>query len=78
MVPFSSDNNVSYFVGMDANETNAQMVLSGDRNLGVAGVPVAHGLLEVTPKSVVTWSKAMHNMKGNIALADGSVQARVP
>jgi prepilin-type processing-associated H-X9-DG protein len=59
---------------MDANQTNAQMVLSGDRNLAVAGVPVAHGLLEVTAKSVVTWFKPRHNNGGNIGLADGSVQ----
>ena len=50
------------------------MVLSGDRNLAVAGVPVPHGLLEVTPKISVTWFKPRHNNGGNFALADGSVQ----
>jgi len=73
-IPFTNDNNVSYFVGVDANETNAHMVLSGDRNLAVAGKPVRHGLLNVTPKSVVTWTKNMHKNAGNIAWADGSVQ----
>jgi competence protein ComGC len=73
-VPFTSDNNVSYFVGLDANLTNLQMVLSGERNLSVDGVPVAQGLLEVTPKSAVTWSKHMHKGAGNIGSADGSVQ----
>ncbi len=74
LVPFTGDRNVSYFVGVDATQTNAQMILTGDRNLAIAGVPVRHGLLDMPPKSAVTWFKPRHNNGGNIALSDGSVQ----
>src|SRR5207247_4730878 len=39
-VPFTNDNNISYFVGVDAVDTSPQMVLTGDRNLSVHGVLV--------------------------------------
>ncbi len=32
--PFTNDLNVSYFVGVDANDTQPQMFLTGDHNLG--------------------------------------------
>jgi prepilin-type N-terminal cleavage/methylation domain-containing protein/prepilin-type processing-associated H-X9-DG protein len=33
-VPFTNDLNVSYFIGVDAQETSPQMLLAGDHNLG--------------------------------------------
>jgi len=42
--PYTSDLNVSYFVGVDATDTNPQMILDGDHNLGNTpngGVPTA-------------------------------------
>ena len=33
-VPFTNDLNVSYFIGVDGQETNPQMFLTGDHNLG--------------------------------------------
>ena len=37
VVPFTNDLNTSYFVGVDAMETTAQMLLAGDHNLGSDG-----------------------------------------
>ena len=69
-----SNNNLSYFVGMDAVESLTNMLLTGDRNLVVDGVAVGPGLLALTSTNQVGWSAKMHNNAGNIGLADGSVQ----
>ena len=37
IVPYTNDENVSYFVGVDAVDTNPQMFLTGDHNLGADG-----------------------------------------
>ena len=74
---FSNDfdnSKVGYFVGLDAvSETNATMFLAGDINIS-NGRPPQNGILELTTNQPVSWAKDIHNGKGNIALADGSVQ----
>ena len=37
IVPFTNDLNTSYFIGVDAVDTNPQMFLTGDHNLGSDG-----------------------------------------
>jgi len=69
-----SDANISYFFSLDAAETYPQMVLDGDDNLAVDGVPVKPGLLTFSANSTVTWTKARHHGVGNIGMADGSAQ----
>jgi prepilin-type processing-associated H-X9-DG protein len=71
--PGFSNTNLSYFVGLDVDETYPQMVLSGDRNL-TNGLPIQHGILVLTSNSPVGWTHELHNGQGNVALADGSVQ----
>lgn len=66
--------NVSYFVGVDAQETQPQMLLAGDRNLTTNGVRIGPGLHTVNTNQLLGWDKTMHNRCGNIGLADGSVQ----
>jgi prepilin-type processing-associated H-X9-DG protein len=68
------NNNLSYFVGLDADESRRGMFLSGDRNLATNGVDVVPGLVLLTPDLSVGWSATMHNGRGNFGLADGSVQ----
>jgi type II secretory pathway pseudopilin PulG len=68
-----SNSNLSYFVGVDATETNAQMILSGDHNI-TNGTPAKNGLLELTPSRLAGWTAEVHNRTGNIGLADGSAQ----
>jgi len=70
-----SNTNLSYFVGLDAaDESDTNMLLTGDRNLVVDGVSVGAGLLTLTSTNRVGWSAKMHNFGGNVGLADGSVQ----
>jgi len=72
-IPFTNDNNISYFVGVDAVDTSPQMLLTGDRNLAVNGVLVRRRLLNLSSNSIVTWANPRHEKGGNISLADGSV-----
>lgn len=66
--------NLSYFVGLDAVGSQTNMLLAGDRNLVVDGVTVGAGLLTLSSTNQVGWSGTMHNGAGNVGLADGSVQ----
>src|ERR1035437_8547774 len=66
--------NVSYFVGLDANDSNPQRLLSGDRNLTGDTAP-ENGILKLVPGGAAGWTTAIHNHSGNIGLADGSVQS---
>src|ERR1039458_3979976 len=81
-----SDANISYFVGLDA-EDYMQMILSGDDNLEVNGVRVRPGILNLSTIAPVEWTenerhgrpqqwsfRNQHLRIGNIGLADGSVQ----
>jgi prepilin-type processing-associated H-X9-DG protein len=74
IIPFTNNNNVSYFVGPDATDSNPQMILCGDANLLITNRPIGHGLVTVGTNLPVTWSAARHVNQGNIGLADGSVQ----
>lgn len=65
--------NLSYFVGLDAEDTKPNMILTGDRNLGLDG-QLLSGVVALGTNSLVEWSKDMHHHSGNIGLADGSVQ----
>jgi type II secretory pathway pseudopilin PulG len=65
--------NVSYFVDLDANEENPQRFLTGDRNLTADNAP-ENGILKLVPGQSVSWTETMHVNSGNIALTDGSVQ----
>lgn len=67
------NSNISYFVGIVPNETNAMLILSGDRNI-TNGTPIKNGILVLTTNRPAGWTSAFHNKVGNIGLADGSVQ----
>jgi prepilin-type processing-associated H-X9-DG protein len=65
--------NVSYFVGLNATEVRPQMLLTGDRNV-TNGLPPIRSVLELRPEIPAGWTAAMHNRQGNVGRADGSVQ----
>jgi type II secretory pathway pseudopilin PulG len=75
-IPFCSDTNVSYFVGVDAVDASPLMFLSGDANIGLDGARPKSGLQPFWTNSSVSWYQPRHERgkKGNIGLADGSVQ----
>jgi prepilin-type processing-associated H-X9-DG protein len=68
------NSNISYFVGLDTDETEPQMFLSGDSNLEVDGKPVGPSLLNLWTNSALGWTAERHIRQGNVCLADGSVQ----
>jgi type II secretory pathway pseudopilin PulG len=65
--------NISYFVGVDATDTEPSLFLSGDRHLTNGPLTLTR-LLTLTTNSTPGWTEALHNLVGNVALADGSVQ----
>jgi prepilin-type N-terminal cleavage/methylation domain-containing protein len=67
------NSNISYFVGVGANQSNAEMILFGDRCL-TNTPPFRNDVLELTKKDAVGWSDDLHERIGNMALADGSVR----
>jgi prepilin-type processing-associated H-X9-DG protein len=75
-IPFCSNTNVSYFVGVDAVDSSPLMFLSGDANIGLEGALPKAGLQSFSTNSNIAWSQPRHEKgrKGNIGLADGSVE----
>lgn len=69
-----SNTNVSYFVGVDAVDTYPQMLLSGDRNI-TNGILPPNRVLAVTTNGPVGYTHELHKRRGNVCLADGSVQS---
>lgn len=72
-VPTLSNSNVSYFVGIDADETEPQRILTGDRII-FKGVRPPNGFVGLTSNNFAGWSADIHQGSINVALADGSVQ----
>ena len=79
--PFSHNRFVSYFVGLEADETRPQVFLAGDRNIVSSNAPLR---TDVTKSAIITlktnqqagiaWSKDLHIEQGDICMGDGSVQ----
>ena len=74
-----SDRNISYFLSMDATYGRPSVILTGDRNLRVAGQPVKPGLFSLTTNAAVSWTSELHNQDGmaiggNLLLGDGHVE----
>ncbi len=69
-----SDANISCFFSLEAADTYPQMILDGDDNLAVNGVPVKPGILNLPITNSLAWTKERHHGVGNIGMADGSVQ----
>lgn len=83
-VPFDNDT-LSYFYGIDAQDTQPNMILAGDRNMGIlmqndrgrhqerwVGLKgVSNNMAAI---NLVGFDNSLHEQAGNIALADGSAQ----
>jgi len=65
--------NVSYFVGLDANDEFPQRFVDGDRNITGPTEP-ENGILKLVPGGAAGWMATMHVNQGNVGLSDGSVQ----
>src|ERR1035437_3261194 len=89
-VPYTNDLNVSYFIGVDANETHPQMLLAGDHNMGGDFNPPTTAFCSApttySPGYAIwlgtnwlsdkgpAFMANQHDQEGNVAFADGSVQ----
>ena len=85
-IPYTNDLNVSYFVGVDAQDTYPGMFLTGDHNLGNGNPPTTSftpgnyfvslgtNFQTSTLNTTVGWLDNLHSKQGNVGLADGSVQ----
>ena len=85
---FFSDAPCSYFVGVDATDTNPQMFLAGDHNMGETDNPPISGKniygdgkgknislgANGTTGTWIGWADNMHSKQGNVLMADASVQ----
>jgi prepilin-type N-terminal cleavage/methylation domain-containing protein len=84
---FDGNENVSYFLGIEAQETLPQSILSGDRNLTNRASVVRgstdfeYGTSAVGPLTTnhtsqagAGWDKNVHQQQGDAGLGDGSVQ----
>jgi prepilin-type N-terminal cleavage/methylation domain-containing protein len=85
----TNDSGVSYFVGVDSQDTFPQMLLTGDHNIGgnanpptipyaaygAATTKIALGTNVASTTTGPAWLDNMHQKQGNVGLADGSVQA---
>jgi prepilin-type processing-associated H-X9-DG protein len=69
-----SANNISYFFSLDASSNCPTVLLSGDDNFALNGATVKSGLLILSPDSSIGWTRERHDRRGNIVMADGSVQ----
>jgi len=72
--PLTPNNNLSYFVGLDAEDTKPTTILAGDDHISVAGIKPKPGLFLQATNAPVEWRNERHPKNGNVALADGSVQ----
>ena len=87
-VLYTNDLNVSYFVGVDAQQTYPRMFLAGDHNLGDNGNPPTAPFLSAgaSTRAYISlgtnmsgaaspgWMDNMHSKQGNVGMADGSVE----
>jgi prepilin-type N-terminal cleavage/methylation domain-containing protein len=81
-IAYVNDNNVSYFIGIDASESYPRMFLTGDHNIGgnadppttIYGSFVCLGTNTTTPVVGPAWMDNQHFQQGNVVLADGSVE----
>ena len=84
---FYRNQNISYFVGFEADETLPQSLLSGDRNITNSDRPdISRGLImrfrmrarSGEPRPLPTpdpgFDNNIHDSSGNVVLGDGSVQ----
>ena len=69
-----ANTNLSYFIGLDANDSTPAMFLTGDRNLTNGTVLPPDRILIATTDHPVGWNHEMHKFTGNVGLSDGSVQ----
>jgi len=80
--PLTNQNQVSYFININATESEPRLFMLGDRSITVNGTNLATGIQRMSSVNYnqcsfigqVAAGNVMHQAVGNIALCDGSVQ----
>lgn len=70
-----SNRAVSYFVGLEADETLPLVLLSGDRNLLSPTNSFAGPVLLLATNTPFLWDSDLHTSRGNVVMGDGSVHS---
>jgi prepilin-type processing-associated H-X9-DG protein len=82
-VAFNCNSNISYFVGLDANQERPNMLLAGDRSL-TNGPPSPFLMSQARVGSLGTnhtrasgagWDRSLHGRLSNLLFVDGSVRS---
>lgn len=69
------DRHISFFVGLSAEESKSQTILSGDRNILGGGGGLDPNWNTAMGTSIdAAWDRTIHVMNGDIGISDGSVQ----
>jgi len=67
------NDNLSYFVGANADLAQANSILAGDRNITNDWLPAA-SLLQLGPNQYLRWTHELHHFRGNLLFSDGHVE----
>lgn len=79
----TTGSDISYFLGLTADENRPQSILSGDRNfVNATAVPAGATYISGTGLVITTtnsnWGNTIHQNAGNLGLADGSAAQTSP
>jgi prepilin-type N-terminal cleavage/methylation domain-containing protein/prepilin-type processing-associated H-X9-DG protein len=69
------NDNLSYFIGINAEFSQPNSILAGDRNITNDWTAPA-SLLRLGPDRYLRWTEELHRFKGNMLFADGRVEER--
>jgi prepilin-type N-terminal cleavage/methylation domain-containing protein/prepilin-type processing-associated H-X9-DG protein len=67
-----NNKNVSYFVGANADYAQPNSILAGDRN--ITNALGAHTMIRVAGDTQVSWTRELHEFRGNVLYADAHVE----
>lgn len=68
-----SNTNLSYFVGIEAENDNSYAMLAGDRH--VSGGVLSNGFMRVyRPGAQASWTTELHTNEGNVVFGDGHAE----
>jgi prepilin-type processing-associated H-X9-DG protein len=74
-ISFTNNQNLSYFVNIDANQTATNHLLTGDSHFEAGGRELTEGLQMLSSSQIIGWAATRHeNRNGNLCFADGSVR----
>lgn len=71
--------NLSYFVNLTAAPDQSKAILTGDRHLETAGLPVPPGVFTLPTNTTIRWTSELHSLSkkrgGYIGFTDGHIES---